>query len=419
MEDGPPKSCLTPSVINITVLKMRFLMFPRCDGEMQRCNPVRALISTRALTQHALTIPRTKQSSYLHSFPDHRPSRTTHHVHRTTSSGRFAGEVTQSAAQSTRASRPPTSIDLLKTDKIQNVAGSQSRPLGPMIWASSLFGFCLSIYLSYLYVSATRVNQQYATLDLPQNADVSDRWKDATRDFDDEVNASESLMWVRAKRKRMVNEAYGNVLEVSVGTGRNMRLYDLRPYGEGEGDEGFGRSGMRRIRSLTFCDQSGVMVGKAKRKFEVMQMESKKWDRFMGDVRYIVGDAGGEGVIPRPEGGYDTIVQTMGVCSMVDAPGFLRRLGELCRRPGEASQYGEVEGDDGGGGKIMLLEHGRGYYGWLNRYLDRGAKGHAAHYGCWWNKDVEQIVKESGLKIERMRRSNLGTTWEIVLRPAK
>ena len=287
-----------------------------------------------------------------------------------------------------------------------------------MIWASSLFGFCLSVYLSYFYVSATRANRKYATLDLPQNADVSDRWKDTTRDFDDEVNASESLMWVRAKRKRMVNEAYGNVLEVSVGTGRNMRLYDLRPFEEGEGHEGFGRSRKRIIRSLTFNDQSEVMVVQAQRKMEVMLKESVKRDRFKGPVQYIVGDAGVKGVIPRPKGGYDTIVQTMGVCSMVDAPGFLRRLGELCRQPGEASQYGEVQGDDGGGGKIMLLEHGRGYYDWLNRYLDRGAKGHATRYGCWWNKDVEQIVKESGLKVQRMRRSNFGTTWEIVLRPA-
>ena len=66
----------------------------------------------------------------------------------------------------------------------------------------------------------------------------------------------------------------------------------------------------------------------------------------------------------------------------------------------------------------MLLEHGRGVSGLINRFLDDGAKMHAAHYGCWWNKDIAEVIKESGLVVERMKRYNFGTTWEIVLRPA-
>jgi len=44
-------------------------------------------------------------------------------------------------------------------------------------------------------------------------------------------------------------------------------------------------------------------------------------------------------------------------------------------------------------------------------------KMHAVHYGCWWNKDIEQVIKDSGLVVERVRRYNFGTTWEVVLRP--
>jgi hypothetical protein len=141
----------------------------------------------------------------------------------------------------------------------------------------------------------------------------------------------------------------------------------------------------------------------------------------------------------------------MGVCSMANPVGFLRRLGELCRQPGEVSSgvpmavidaesqaasvaaikrrdYGAGEGEhdaghldaSGGdlGGKILLLEHGRSYYGFVNRFLDNGAKIHADHYGCWWNKDVDQIVRDSGLVVERKRRYHFGTTYEYVLRPA-
>jgi methyltransferase OMS1 len=65
----------------------------------------------------------------------------------------------------------------------------------------------------------------------------------------------------------------------------------------------------------------------------------------------------------------------------------------------------------------LLLEHGREYYEWVNRLLDRGAVGHAVRYGCWYNKDVGEVVRESGLVVGSVRRYHLGTMWEIVLRP--
>ena len=297
------------------------------------------------------------------------------------------------------------------------VAGRAGRGVNVYFWGVCLFGFTVSLYISSNIASHVRAVKATARLDLPQNADVSNRWRDPSRNFDEEVDLSEKWLLLRAKRKRLVNEAYGNVLEVSCGTGRNMDLYDLRPYDEKE-DARSGRSRTRIVRSLTFNDQSEIMIDQAERKFEHMEEARKKHERFTGTVRFIVGDAGIRGVIDRPEGGYDTIVQTMGVCSVSDAAGFLRRLGELCRQPGEPSEHTLPGEDDGRGGKILLLEHGRGRFGLINRFLDDGAKMHAAHYGCWWNKDVAEVIEESGLVIERMRRYNFGTTWEIVLRPA-
>jgi len=301
------------------------------------------------------------------------------------------------------------------------------RPFSTYFMGVSMFGFILATYISYNYVKYVQDVARYAKIDLPQDADVSGRWKDLTRDYDDEVDLSEKLMLLKWKRKRLVSEASGDVLEVSVGTGRNMDLYDLRPYDERE-NESTGRSRRRIIRSFTFNDQSEVMAAQAERKFEEMQARRSQIERFRGKVDFVVGDAGIKGVIQRPDGGFDTIVQTMGVCSMADPVSFLRRLGELCRQPGEVkpgrvSAGDDKDGDDGDnndnmGGKILLLEHGRSYYDWLNRVLDDGAKMHADHYGCWWNKDVGRIVKESGLVVERIKRYYFGTTWEIVLRPA-
>lgn len=258
-----------------------------------------------------------------------------------------------------------------------------------------------------------------AALDIEQNADVSHRWNDRTRNFDYEVDNAEAFMLMGRKRSRLIRQAYGNVLEVSVGTGRNMDLYDLRPF-HPEEDQKFGRSRTRMVTSLTFNDQSEVMVDQAKNKYLAMELRRNEDERFKGSITFVVGDAGEDGVVQRPKGGFDTIVQTFGICSMAKPVEFLQTLGRLCRQPGEVTTSTlPPEDDDGHGGKIMLLEHGRGYYGWLNKILDSVAKVHALHYGCWWNKDIAQVIADSGLEVERVKRYNGGTTWEYVLRPAR
>ncbi|KAK5320428.1 hypothetical protein LTR70_004511 [Exophiala xenobiotica] len=291
-----------------------------------------------------------------------------------------------------------------------------------------VFGAALGTYILYTYqsynVAVHRYNSRPEHLKLQQNADVSDRWKDSTRNFDWEVDSQEKVTWMASKRRKLIREAYGDVLEVSVGTGRNMEFYDTRPYSATE-DSSYGRSKRYMITSLTFNDQSEVMVENAKHKWDLRQNQRRKGDRFVGDVSFVVGDAGQQGAIQRPIGGFDTVVQSMGVCSMADPVGFLRTLGRLARQPGEkiinsSPEKFRQQEDDGKGGRIFLLEHGRGYdwMSWLNSYLDSSAAMHADRYGCWYNKDVGDVVKESDLVVERVKRYYFGTVWEVVLRPA-
>lgn len=105
-----------------------------------------------------------------------------------------------------------------------------------------------------------------------------------------------------------------------------------------------------------------------------------------------------------PPTGYDTVLQTMGLCSTPDPVAHLRHLGTLANQEH---------------GQILLLEHGRSHYGWVNRILDNLAKHHADRYGCWWNRDIGRIVEESGLVVGRVRRYGLGTTWWVELRPRR
>ncbi|KAL2431393.1 hypothetical protein ABEF95_008069 [Exophiala dermatitidis] len=339
-------------------------------------------------------------------------------------SNQAARTVTPNGAASPKNNNGPTNSAAAARAR---ASSRPQRSFNIYFWGVSLFGFVLSAYLSSLYVTYQREVKESEQLDLPQNADVSSRWMDLSRNFDDEVDMSEKLMGLRSKRRKLCQQAEGNVLEVSAGTGRNMDLYNLDPINTPRN---------KRIKSLTFNDQSEIMVYQAEKKFEKLQEETDAIAKFRGPVRFVVGDAADKRVISRPEGGFDTIVQTMGLCSMANPVGFLKRLGELCRQPGEPTKgldnltnkkedgretdqkpHGEGDSNQDKGGKILLLEHGRSYLGFLNKYLDNIAKRHADRYGCWWNKDIDQIVKDSGLVVESKKRYHFGTTYEYVLRP--
>ncbi len=102
--------------------------------------------------------------------------------------------------------------------------------------------------------------------------------------------------------------------------------------------------------------------------------------------------------------GFDTVIQTMGLCSTPEPANTLRNLGRLVNRER---------------GQILLLEHGRSHYKWLNRILDALAPAHANKHGCWWNRDIAAVIDESGLEVTKLKRYHLGTTWWIELRAKK
>ena len=46
------------------------------------------------------------------------------------------------------------------------------------------------------------------------------------------------------------------------------------------------------------------------------------------------------------------------------------------------------------GGQLLLLQHGKASWSWLNHKLDDEAPAHFAKWGCWWNRDILQLVHE-------------------------
>jgi methyltransferase OMS1 len=170
----------------------------------------------------------------------------------------------------------------------------------------------------------------------------------------------------------------GHVLEASAGTGRNIKWYPLQG---------------KKVKSITMVDTSAPMLQIARTAF---------YERFpkYKNLHFAVQDAAAP-LSPPGGGKFDTVIQSMGLCSHHSPVQLLRNLGDVCKEDGN----------------IILLEHGKSHYEWLNRILDRYADKHAETWGCWWNRDVEAIVNESGLRVVKMSRYHFGTTYWIEAKP--
>lgn len=304
--------------------------------------------------------------------------------------------------------------------------------------------------------------------------------------FDQELNASESRMGIKGMRKLMGGLARGHVLEVAVGTGRNVDFIDwdeIRasapplPAGDEEERRREVKSEMdlEKERVLRRMDKKGrglilpgdeapevvsytgvdvstdvLEVAWGKLRKAVPELIPRKRRKSLeesheteaprrpptpvtsqpattsavanaqptnpdevlaanigaGRIRLYKSDA--QVRLPTPPAltshdstcvhppprYYDTVLQNFGLCSVADPHRLLANMAAVVRPDS---------------GRIYLLEHGRGSYGWLNSLLDKFAPGHFRKYGCWWNRDIEQIVRTvekevPGLEVVRVDR---------------
>jgi methyltransferase OMS1 len=276
------------------------------------------------------------------------------------------------------------------------------RPVAPLAPRGRRSGYVLFLAsgTAFVFYAAYHATSVYVQLSRPppinddgtaQQIDLKSVYNQTASQFDDTVDSTEYWCGLMKLRRRMVKQAYGHVLESAAGTGRNSEFFD--------------RS---RIRTLLLVDKSEGMLGICREKWDVAR-QGESWD---GRVRFWVGDLEVEGVehVVQPvmrgkkaDEGFDTIVQTMGLCSTDDPEGLLKSLGKLVKQDG----------------RILLLEHGKSHYDWLNRILDQTAPQHAAKHGCWWNRDIGGIAEKSGLQVIEIKRSQFGTTWWVELKKRK
>jgi len=183
---------------------------------------------------------------------------------------------------------------------------------------------------------------------------------DAFARFYDWTELAPEVLGLRRLRRKLGESADGDVLEVAIGTGKNLAHYP---------------KGVR----VTGVDLSQGMLSKARRRadrvglvgnFEVMDAEHLS---FADET-------------------FDTVVDTMSLCTFPNPVATLRELARVCRKSG----------------RVLLLEHGRSDRAWLGRFQDRRASKHAAPLGCQWNREPLQLVEQSGLRIIHAERHFFG-----------
>ncbi|KAK3303307.1 uncharacterized protein B0T15DRAFT_539807 [Chaetomium strumarium] len=308
------------------------------------------------------------------------------------------------------------------------------------------------------------------------------------RAFDKGLDWPEWLGGITPLRRELAARARGHVLEVAVGTGRNLAYYDWSEVVSLSQDEEEARAQRERERlvrlldarrlggptlreqqqrrgageedvvvvgslegevlSFTGVDVNGDVMDVArdriresvpglkrimrKRRVEAMPNLSSLGvdsvgaeglpvvEALNGRVRLVLGDAlrglpspppvgPKKGPVEKPAAKYDTIIQTFGLCSVADPATLL------------ANMAAKVQPDTG---RIILLEHGRGFYDWVNKKLDAYAPAHFQKFGCWWNRDIERLVWNAAqtvpglevVEVKRPGRLQFGTTLWIELR---
>lgn len=227
--------------------------------------------------------------------------------------------------------------------------------------------------------------------------DTTEFYDEKAEEYDGDINFEEKLVLLGGKRKKLMRKAFGDVLEVSCGTGRNIKYINI--------DD---------IDSITFLDSSKNMMEVAHEKFREKFPTYKKVAFVVGKAEDLTDLASGnsenisskkvdkeiENIHSESKIKYDTIIETFGLCSHKDPVKALQNFGKLLKP----------------GGRIFLLEHGRGTWDFINNHLDNRAEKRLKTWGCRWNLDIGEIIDDSGLEIVEETRHQFGTMWMVILK---
>lgn len=207
--------------------------------------------------------------------------------------------------------------------------------------------------------------------------DTTEFYDEKAAEYDDSVKWEERGIFMGMRRRWLMKQITGDVLEVACGTGRNI------PYLSPE-----------LIRSITFVDSSKNMVNITQEKFRKAYPKFKNVAFTVGKAEDLIDLANDDHVK------YDTIVEAFGLCAHEDPVKALKNMASLLKPDG----------------RIVLLEHGRSKWDFINNHLDFKSEKRMKTWACRWNLDIGEIVDEAGLDITYEKRVHLSTTWMLIIK---
>lgn len=198
--------------------------------------------------------------------------------------------------------------------------------------------------------------------------EISEKYDRFARWYD-WVEGVPDLLGISRLRRRLLRGARGRVLEVAVGTGKDLRHY---PPGS----------------RIVAIDLSREMLKVARGRAATLPI----------DVAFLLGDAE---ALPFRNNSFETVVSSLSTCTFLEPLAALKEMGRVCRPTG----------------KILLLEHGRSDREWLAQWQDRHADQFAKPLGCHWNRQPLDLVRRAGLKVNKAQRMFLGIFNQIEAAP--
>jgi ubiquinone/menaquinone biosynthesis C-methylase UbiE len=174
------------------------------------------------------------------------------------------------------------------------------------------------------------------------------------------------FLGVSKLREALLLKAKGKVLEVAVGTGKNLQYY------------------------WSDCE----IIFAIDLSHEMLRVARERAANFNINVQFCLTDAE---ALPFRDRCFDTVVSSLSTCTFPNPANALQEMTRVSKPSGQ----------------ILLLEHGRSDRGWLGRWQDRHADQFARPFGCHWNREPLELAKTAGLKIIRSRRSFFGIFHQI------
>lgn len=223
----------------------------------------------------------------------------------------------------------------------------------------------------YLFAPAAATPAELGPLDDSKRRAVFDLNADH---YDSDISLHEKLAGIVKLRQKLIGGVHGKVLEIGAGTGRNLAYYP-------------------KDAQVTLGDFSVGMLRQAEVRLNELSPDTRP-----SNVSLAAMDAHS---LPFSNGEFDFAVDTFGLCSFDDPVKVLRELSRVVKP----------------GGRILLLEHGRSQYGLLSDFLDKHAQAHAHKHGCYWNRDIDRLVREAGLSVLSRQTKHLDTTYVLICAP--